>query len=65
MACRGRALHGQIHPVTVNVAEHQGHYKGSASLRQTTFGIRLISLMGGTVTVKDDVQIGFDIVTER
>ena len=58
-------LHGQIHPVTVKVSLDHGHYKGSGSFRQMLFGIRPISIVGSTVKVKDEVQIGFDIVTER
>ena len=58
-------LHGQIHPVTVTVGLDHGHYRGSAAFRQTTFGIRPISIMGGTVKVKDEVRIEFDMVTER
>jgi hypothetical protein len=32
---------------------------------QTTFGIAPISLLGGTVRVRDEVRIDFDVVTER
>jgi polyisoprenoid-binding protein YceI len=55
-------LHGQIHPVDVNVALERGHYKGSTSLKQSTFGITPISIVGGTVKVKDEVRVEFDIV---
>jgi len=56
-------LHGQIRPVTVGVILEHGHYKGSTSLMQSTFGITPISLVGGTVKVKDAVQVDFDVVT--
>lgn len=56
-------LHGQTQPVTVKVVFDHGHYRGSASLKQTDFGITPISIAGGTVKVKDEVSIEFDIVT--
>jgi hypothetical protein len=56
-------VHGQTHPVTVNVVQEQGHYKGSTSLKQSEFGITPISIAGGTVKVKDEIKIDFDIVT--
>lgn len=56
-------LHGQTHPVTVDVVREQGHYKGSTSLKQSDFGITPISIVGGTVKVKDEVKIAFNIVT--
>lgn len=55
-------VHGQTRPVTVNVVRGQGHYKGSTSLKQTDFGITPISIAGGTVKVKDEIKIDFDIV---
>ena len=56
-------LHGQTRPVTVKVAHENGHYRGSVSLKQTDFGITPIAIAGGTVKVKDEVTIDFDIVT--
>ncbi len=56
-------VHGQTHPVTVNVLQEQHHYKGSTSLKQSDFGITPISIAGGTVKVKDEIKIDFDIVT--
>ena len=59
-------LHGQIHEIMVNVFFESSHYKGSASLRQSDFGIAPISILGGTVKVKDEIKIDFDIaITER
>ena len=55
-------LHGQTHAVSVNVVLGNRHYKGSATVRQSDFGITPIRVAGGTVTVKDDVTIDFDIV---
>lgn len=56
-------LHGQIHQVAVKAALENGHYKGSTTFRQTEFGITPISIAGGTVKVKDEITIEFDIVT--
>src|SRR5262245_24914857 len=55
-------LHGQTHPVSVEVALTGGHYRGSAMLSQRAFGIAPISIGGGTVKVKDELKIDFDIV---
>jgi len=54
-------LHGQTHVVALKVAVEGGRYKGSASVKQTDFGISPISIAGGTVRVKDDVKIDFDM----
>ncbi|MDE3136047.1 MAG: YceI family protein [Acidobacteriota bacterium] len=54
-------LHGQTHPVTLDVAESGGVYEGSVEIRQTDFGIKPIQLARGTVKVKDVVLIHFEI----
>jgi polyisoprenoid-binding protein YceI len=54
-------LHGATHAVTMDVREHDGHYAGNCKLNITDFGIKPIKAAGGTVKVKDEVQIGFDI----
>jgi polyisoprenoid-binding protein YceI len=56
-------LHGQTGPVTVRVTRDHGHYKGSASLKQTAFGITPVTVAGGAVKVKDQLTIDFDVVT--
>ncbi|MBV8082667.1 MAG: YceI family protein [Candidatus Eremiobacteraeota bacterium] len=55
-------LHGQTKPVKLHVTESAGHFKGSTTLKQTDYGIAPITIAGGTVKVKDDVRIEFDIV---
>jgi polyisoprenoid-binding protein YceI len=55
-------LHGKNQPVVVAVSLERGHYRGSASFKQSNFGINPISIAGGTVKVKDEVKIEFDIV---
>ena len=58
-------LHGQTRPVAVEVREKSGHYVGTARLKQTDFGIKPIKIAGGTVRVKDEVRIDFDIQLAR
>ena len=55
------SLYGQTHPVDVDVRETGGHYRGKARFRQTEFGIRPVKIAGGTIGVKDEIQVEFDI----
>lgn len=55
-------LHGKKQPVVVAVSLQGGHYRGSGSFKQSTFGISPIRIAGGTVKVKDEIRIEFDIV---
>jgi polyisoprenoid-binding protein YceI len=59
------SLHGKKEPVVVEVSLQDGHYRGSATFKQTTFGMEPIRIAGGTVKVKDEVKIEFDIVPAR
>ena len=54
-------LHGKSLPVAVEVAASDGSYVGSATLKQRDYGIRPIRVAGGTVSVKDAVQIEFKV----
>jgi len=56
------SLHGVTRSLTFPVARHDTHYRGVASIRQRDFGIQPISIAGGTVKVKDELRIEFDIV---
>jgi len=58
-------LHGQTHPVTVEVTRKDGLYRGSATLKQTASGITPVAIAGGTVRVKDDLKIEFEIALAR
>jgi polyisoprenoid-binding protein YceI len=58
-------LHGQTHPVKVEVQGEKGHYHGSALLRQKDFGITPVSIAGGSVKVKDEIRVEFDISGKR
>jgi polyisoprenoid-binding protein YceI len=55
-------LHGKKQAVAVEVSLKDGHYRGSASIKQTDFGIEPIRIAGGTVKVKDELKVEFDIV---
>ncbi len=57
-------LHGQTHPVRLEVRAQNGHYQGSAQLKQRDFGIEPISVGGGAVKVKDELRVEFDIVAK-
>jgi len=60
---RGKlTLHGQTRPVVVDVGFRDGHYIGTTTLKQRDFGITPVSIAGGTVKVKDEVKIEFDVV---
>jgi polyisoprenoid-binding protein YceI len=54
-------LHGVTRPVVVNVRSANGRYVGSATLNQKEFGITPVSIAGGTVKVKDELTIEFDV----
>ena len=51
-ALRDRAFSGKQH-----------RYRGSATLKQTDFGMKPIRIAGGAIKVKDEVKIDFDILT--
>jgi polyisoprenoid-binding protein YceI len=54
-------LHGKDHPITFEVILKDDRYRGSATLNQTDFGITPVTVAGGTVKVKDEVKIEFEI----
>jgi len=54
-------VHGQTRPVLVEVTGEAGHYRGSAAVRQTDFGIQPVSAAGGTIKVKNEVRVEFEI----
>lgn len=55
-------LHGVTKPVEMTVALEHDRYYGSVKLKQTDFGIAPVSIAGGTVKVKDVIEIVFEIV---
>lgn len=54
-------LRGVTRPVSATVQRQNGRYVGTCTLRQRDFGIRPISIAGGTVKVKDELKIDVDI----
>ena len=58
-------LHGKTEPLTLDVHDEAGAYVGQARIRQTQFGIQLVSAAGGTVRVKDELRIDFVIVASK
>lgn len=57
-------IRGRTRPVTVTTTSRDGRYQGAARIRQRDFGIEPISLGGGTVKVKDELTIAFDIAVK-
>ncbi len=54
-------LHGQAHTVSGTAASSPDGYHGSFKLRQREFGITPVSLAGGTIKVKDELLIEFEL----
>src|SRR5438552_4472991 len=54
-------LRGQTRPIEAKVQIAKGHWRGAASLKQSAFGIKPISIAGGTVRVKDELKLEFEI----
>ena len=55
-------IHGETHPVKVHVEGENGHYRGTAELKQKDFGITPVTVGGGAVKVKNELHIEFEIV---
>jgi polyisoprenoid-binding protein YceI len=55
-------LHGQTHPVRIEVEGLNGHYRGSATVSQKDFGIAPVRVAGGAVKVKNEVRIEFEVI---
>ena len=59
------SIHGVTRPTTFSVTQQSDRYRGTVVLKQRDFGIKPISIVGGTVKVKDELKVEFDIVTQR
>lgn len=55
-------LRGTVRPLTVRVVRAGNRYKGSVRVSPSDFGIAPATLLAPLVSLKDDVQIDFDIV---
>ena len=62
-------LHGETNPqiltVQLMVAGDTLRANGEFTLKQTAYGIKLVSVAGGIVTVKDDLNFPFNIVARK
>jgi polyisoprenoid-binding protein YceI len=60
------SLHGVSRPLTITSQLEFGdkvlHAKGNFALKQSNFGIKPVSVAGGTIKVKDEIKFVFDIV---
>jgi polyisoprenoid-binding protein YceI len=54
-------LHGVTKPIVAEVRQEGAAYLGNARLKQTDFGIKRVSAGGGTVKVKDELEITFKV----
>ena len=54
-------IHGQSRTVTFPVARVNGKYRGEVTIKQRDFGIEPIKVAGGTVKVKDELKVQFEI----
>lgn len=57
-------LHGNSKQLTFPVAGTPDHYTGRTRFKQTDFGIQPVSVAGGAVKVKDEIELEFDIYPE-
>jgi polyisoprenoid-binding protein YceI len=58
-------LHGVTKPIEMSVSlSPEGRYSGKVTLKQTDFGIAPVRIGGGTIRVKDPIEIGFEIVAK-
>ena len=59
-------LHGVSRPLTINTRLEFGdnslRAQGGFTLKQSSFGIKPVSVAGGTIKVKDELKFTFDIV---
>jgi polyisoprenoid-binding protein YceI len=57
-------LHGVSKTVILNVTKDGGAYVSRTTLKQTDFGIKPVTVGGGVIKVKDQVEIEFRIVPQ-
>ena len=56
-------LHGAKQEITFEVTGGPEHFHGTTKLKQSDYGIKPISLFGGSVKVKDELELEFDVYT--
>jgi polyisoprenoid-binding protein YceI len=52
-------------PCNVTVGEDSMRANGEFTIRQTDFQIKLVSVAGGTLKLKDELKFTFDVVANR
>jgi polyisoprenoid-binding protein YceI len=57
-------LHGVTRQLEFPVTGTPEHYSGKTKLKQTDFGIQPVSVGGGTVKVKDEIELEFNLYPE-
>ena len=57
-------LHGVSKEISFQMTGGAGHYQGKTKLKQTDFGIQPVSVAGGTVKVKNELELELDIYAE-
>ncbi len=55
------SLHGVKKPISVVVSRSGEAYTGHAVIKQTDFGIKPVSVAGGTIKVKNELSIDFKV----
>ena len=58
-------LHGQRRPILAEVQYAEGAYTGRSTIKQTDFGINPVSVGGGVLKVKDQLEVHFVVVPIR
>ena len=59
------SLHGVTRPVSLTVKQTGDSYTARTVLKQTDFGIKPISIGGGMIKVKNEVEIDFQIFPRK
>jgi polyisoprenoid-binding protein YceI len=55
------SLHGASKPLTISVTRVGEAYTGKTTLKQTDFGIKPISIAGGAIKIKNEIDVQFMI----
>jgi polyisoprenoid-binding protein YceI len=56
------SLHGQTRTISATVHQQENAYVGRCQIKLTDFGIQPVRVAGGTVRVKDELDIQFSVV---
>jgi len=59
------SLHGVTKPVTLAVTQTGESYEAHTTLKQTDFGIKPVSVGGGMIKVKNEIEINFKIFARK